>query len=253
VRSLRWPNRRFSRLAATCFAVGLDGAAVNLTRTPNSAEDHPAVSPDAHTLAFITDAGASSSGDTCRSRRIRATTHSLQIWITLRHRAGLDGKWLPCGRNHGSGSSGGRRSLRAHPLDPAAEIRDARFRPTGAGSLTARTAQSAARNSSARSRHRRDSTVSATMENDHDPPFRATDSFLSFSRNGMSYNGLRPRPRGTIATLKSGCALMRLRSPRNAHALGHRAKTRRLRQWAVDLSGLMARRSRYRSKQRRYC
>lgn len=135
------------------FAVALDGMATNLTRTPAAVEDHPALSPDGRTLAFIDD------------------TDGEQPVATM-PAVGNHGLWL------GDVTSDHCERV-AH--DPEREIRDARFSPgrrwlaystqrsTGLRAIRLRDLASG-----------RDTIVSSVMEDDHDPVFSGDGRFLFF-------------------------------------------------------------------------
>ena len=190
------------------FAVGLDGAAANLTRAPKSVEDHPAISPDGRTLAFITDADGEQQVATMAAGggSVRTLTR-FKSGLLYTPRWSPDGKWLAVADgNHGLWlvEAGGDRCDRI-AQDPAAEIRDARFSPDGHW-----LAYSTERPNQLRAIHLRnlatgqDTIVSATTENDHDPAFSGDGQFLFFLSQRHELPIVSDRDReGTIATLKS--------------------------------------------------
>ncbi len=213
------------------FAVGTDGAAAALTRTPKSVEDHPALSPDGHTLAFITDADGEQQVATMPvgGGTVRRLTR-FKSGLLYAPRWSPDGKRLAVADgNHGLWlvEAGGDRSERV-AQDPAAEIRDARFSPDGRW-----LAYSTERPNQLRAIHLRDLTtgrdaiVSSPMENDHDPVFSGDGQILFFLSQRHELPIVSDRDReGTIASLKSDALFM---APLATGA------------GAVDIDGLMAR------------
>jgi tricorn protease len=195
------------------FAVGLDGAVVNLTRTPKSIEDLPAVSPNGHTLAFITDADGEQQVATMPAGggSVRTLTR-FKSGLLYTPRWSPDGKWLAVADgNHGLWlvAAGGDRCEQV-AWDPAAEIRDARFSPDGHW-----LAYSTERPSQLRAIHLRDlatgqdTIVSSIMENDHDAAFSGDGQFLFFLSQRHEQPIVSDRDReGTIATLKSDALFM---------------------------------------------
>ena len=229
------------------FAVGLDGAAVNLTRTPNSVEDHPAVSPDGRTLAFITDAGGEQQVATMPvgGGSVRRLTR-FKSGLLYAPRWSPDGKWLAVADgNHGLWlvGAGGDRCERI-AQDPAAEIRDARFSPDGHW-----LAYSTERPNQQRAIHMRDlatgrdTTVSSTMENDHDPTFSGDGQVLFFLSQRHELPIVSDRDReGTIATLKSDALYVAPLAAGMRMPFGHPGKDAPTAgDGAVDVDGLMAR------------
>jgi tricorn protease len=229
------------------FAVVLDGTAVNLTRTPKSMEDHPAVSPDGRTLAFITDADGEQQVATMPigGGAVRALTN-FKSGLLYTPRWSPDGKWLAVADgNHGLWlvAAGGDRCEQV-ARDPAAEIRDARFSPDRHW-----LAYSTERPNQLRAIHLRDlatgqdTIVSSVMENDHDPAFSGDGQFLFFLSQRHELPIVSDRDReGTIATLKSD-ALYVTPLAADAHTpFGHPGSdTPAASHTTVNSAGLMAR------------
>jgi len=227
------------------FAVGLDGAAVNLTRTPKSVEDHPAVSPDGRTLAFITDADGEQQVATMPAGggSVRRLTH-FKSGLLYTPRWSPDGKWLAVADgNHTLWlvEAGGDRCERI-AQDPAAEIRDARFSPDGRW-----LAYSTERPNHLRAIRLRDLTatrdtiISSAMEDDHDPVFSGDGQFLFFlsQRHELPFVSDRDRE-GTIATLKSDALFVTPLTAGTRVPFGHPGKDAPT-AGTVDLDGLIAR------------
>ena len=229
------------------FAVGLDGAAVNLTRTPKSVEDHPSVSPDGRTLAFITDSDGEQQVATMPvgGGSVRRLTH-FKSGLLYAPRWSPYGMWLTVADgNHGLWllAAAGDHCERI-AQDAAAEIRDARISPDGRW-----LAYSTEQRNQLRAIHvrdlatGRDATVSSAMENDHDPAFSGDGQLLFFLSQRHELPIVSDRDReGTIATLKSDALYAaplpaRMRVPFGR--LGKGGPTTG--SGAVELDGLMAR------------
>jgi tricorn protease len=157
-----------------------------------------------------------------------------------------DGKWLAVADgNHGLwlvAAEGDRCERIAQ--DPAAEIRDARFSPDGRW-----LAYSTERPNQLRAIHLRDlatgrdTIVSSTMENDHDPAFSGDGQFLFFlsQRHELPFVSDRDRE-GTIATLKSDALYATPLAAGARVPFGHPGNAGPTAgDGPVDLDGLMAR------------
>lgn len=191
------------------FALYPNGRWTNLTTTPGSVEDHPAVSPDGRRLAFVTDAGGEQQVAVLtldRPDRPRILTRFTSgVLYTLR--------WSPDGtclavadanKHLWLVSTDGGRVVQI-AADPFAEVQDAAFSPDGR-----RLAYSLTRPDQTRALHMRDLAsgrdieLSAPGESDHDPAFTANGSALVFVSARREHPFVSDRDReGTIATLAS--------------------------------------------------
>jgi len=230
-----WPNAFFSA-RGTCLPLDSMGRC-QPDSDANSAEDHPCRLADAHTLAFITDAGGEQQVATMPIGADPCTTHSLQIWITLRTALVIGRQVLavrtaitPLARR-----AAGDRCERI-ALDPAPRSATPGFRRRALARLQ-HERPSAARNSSARSRHRprfdrqRDQWRMTTI-----PLFGRRTVLIFLSQRHelpMSQTATARHDRDAESRMRS----MRLRSPPEcACRSAHPAKTRRLPTMGVDLS-----------------
>ena len=191
------------------FALRSDGRWSNLTATPGSVEDHPAVSPDGHRLAFITDAGGEQQVAILmldRPGRPRILTH-FASGVLYAPRWSPDGAYLAVADANKrlwliSAESGRVEQIAA---DPFAEVQDAAFSPDGR-----RLAYSLTRADQTRAIHLRDIVggrdieLSAPGETDHDPAFTGGGSSLVFVSARREHPFVSDRDReGTIATIAS--------------------------------------------------
>lgn len=191
------------------FAVTRDGKWADLTNTPDHVEDHPVVSPDSRTLAFVTDAGGEQQVAAMpldQPGRARTLTH-FRAGVLYAPRWSPDGQWLAVADANKrlwliDAISGKTEQI---ALDPYAEIQDATF-----SADSRRLAYSVVRTSQARAIHLRDlaggtdTVLSAPLESDHDPAFAADGRSLFFVSARREHPFVSDRDRdGTVATLGS--------------------------------------------------
>jgi tricorn protease len=191
------------------FSVRADGSCTDLTHTTRAVEEHPAVSPDGRTLAFITDADGEQQVAVMAIDRlgpVRALTH---------FRSGVlyTPRWSPDGRQLAVADANKRLWLvstkgaeaKLVASDRYSEIHDSAFSPDGR-----RLAYSTTRDNQTRAIHLRDLetgkdlVLSAPLESDHDPAFSMDGRSLFFisARKERPFVSDRDRE-GTIATLAS--------------------------------------------------
>jgi tricorn protease len=229
------------------LAVALDGTTTNLTRTPGSVEDHPALSPDGDTLAFITDSDGEQQVATMPATggAVRTLTR-FKSGLLYTPRWSQDGEWLAVADgNHGLWLIGVKSDhCERVTHDPEKEIRDARFSPDGRW-----LAYSTQRSTELRAIHLRDlasgrdTIVSSVMEDDHDPVFSGDGQFLFFlsQRHEIPFVSDRDRE-GTIATLKSDALYVTPLAAGGRVPFGHpRDDTPVVPSRTIDLPGLMVR------------
>ena len=229
------------------FRVPKTGGPINLTATPGIDEDHPAWSPDGHTIAYTTDVN----GEQQIALRALAggAEHLLTQWKTGYFYSPI---WSPRGdtlavadANHGLWLvpvNGGGPQLIAR--DIYAEIRDATFSSDGRW-----LAYSTQRPTRQRAIHLRDLTtgrdtvVSSPLESDRDPVFTPDGRLLAFvsQRNEQPFVSDRD-DENLISTLNSdgiyAATLSRSVSSPLAPSAARIAASDKMQ---VDLEGLMSR------------
>lgn len=191
------------------FALRLDGRWADLTTSPGSVEDHPAVSPDGHRIAFVTDEAGE------QQVALLALDRSEPQRTLTRFSSGVlyTPRWSPDGK-HLLVADGNKRlwlvsidgsRVKRVAANPYAEIQDAAFSPDGR-----RIAYSVTRPDQTRALHVRDIDddhdveLSAPGESDHDPAFTADGSALVFVSARREHPFVSDRDReGTIATIAS--------------------------------------------------
>ena len=191
------------------FAVARDGRWADLTNTPDHVEDHPVVSPDGRTLAFITDIDGEQQVATMpldQPGRTRVLTQ-FRAGVLYAPRWSPDGRWLAVADANKrlwlvDATSGKTEQI---ALDAYAEIQDATF-SADSRSL----AYSMVRTNQTRAIHLRDlaggtdTVLSALLESDHDPAFAADGRSLFFVSARREHPFVSDRDRdGTVATLGS--------------------------------------------------
>jgi tricorn protease len=191
------------------YAMSGAGEWRDLTSTPDHVEDHPAVSPDGRTLAFITDANGEQQVATLQLDHLGAphilTHFSSGVLYTPR--------WSPNGKQLSVADAGKRlwlveadgTKLVQVASDPYAEIQDAAFSANGR-----KLAYSVTRSNQTRAIHvydvteKRDFVLTAALDSDHDPAFSQDGRSLFFISARHEHPFVSDRDReGTVATLRS--------------------------------------------------
>lgn len=229
------------------FRIPKTGSPTNLTATPGIDEDHPAWSPDGHTVAYTTDVNGE------QQIAIRPAAGGAERLLS-QWKAGYfySPTWSPRGdtlavadANHGLWLvpvDGGDPQLIAR--DIYAEIRDAAFSPDGRW-----LAYSTQRPTRQRAIHLRDlitgrdTVVSSPLESDRDPVFTADGRLLAFvsQRNEQPFVSDRD-DESLVSTLNSDGLYAATLSPSAASPLapsaGRIAPSGKVQ---IDLEGLMSR------------
>jgi tricorn protease len=227
------------------MALGADGTARTLTHSSGAVEDHPVVSPDGRTLAFVTDAGGE------QQVAVMAVAGDKPPRLLTRFRNGVlyAPRWSPDGTHLLIADANKRLWLVATSdghtvqiaVDPFAEIHDATFSADGK-----QIAYSTTRQNQMRALHVRtlltdvDTVISPPSENDHDPAFSADGGHLYFISQRREQPFLSDRDReGTVATFKSDM-LFELALPRSKSPVALTNATARATPVAIDLKGGIA-------------